>query len=625
MKFLNRLSVRQKLLVAMGFAILCFVFVSTGLSVALTGNSLKQRAVAVELPAALGEIRNDVLRQIGAPLALAEGMASNTYLLDWEAKGLPDDGIDAWKHYAQALKGQANASTISWVSAETGKYLNETGLSRTVSRSDAGDQWLYKFLSSGKPYELDLDKDKASSQYNLFINSRFDAGGKVGVASLGLSISQLADAIRSYRIGEHGFVYLVRPDGAYVIHRNTMLADGHHFLKDQPGFDGQSVATLLSNQKFAITSVDGANGKNFVAASYMPELNLYVLAEVPEADVLGKITQTSTIAAIVASLVGGGIGLLIIIVVCQTIVGPLGRAALMLRDIANGNGDLTRRMKVESSDEVGVLAQSFNRFVESLNRIIAEVRTSTQTITTVSGEIASGNLDLSARTESQASSLQETAAAMEELTTTVQQNATNARAANDLVAAAVGCAQRGGDVVANVVTSMAAISESSRRITEIIAVIDGIAFQTNILSLNAAVEAARAGEQGRGFAVVASEVRSLAQRSASAAKEIKNLIDGSALNVDEGSRQVAIAKTSMTEIVASVERVTHIISEIANASAEQSVGIGQVNQAVVLIDQNTQRNAAQVEEAAAAAGAMQDQATALARIVAMFKLDEHMS
>lgn len=622
MKFLHRLSVRQKLLVAMSLAIVCFVVVSTALSVVLTGNSLKERAVAVDLPASVGEIRNDVLRRIGGPVALTQAMASNTFLLDWESKGLSDDEMDAWKRYAQSLKTETKASTISWVSKTTGKYLTEAGVSRTVSESDPGDHWFYGFLSSGKPYELDLDKDKASSQYNLFINARFDAGGKIGVASLGFAVGDLAESIRNYRIGEHGFVYLVRPDGAYVIHRDAALADGHHFLKDQKGFDDQTVATLLSGKQFSVARINGEDGKVFVAASYMPELNLYVIAEVPEAEVIGKITQTSTIAAIVAALIGGGVGLVIIMLVSQTIAGPLGRAATMLHDIADGQGDLTRRMKVESSDEVGVLAQSFNRFVESLNRIICDVRASTRTISTVSSEIAAGNMDLSARTEAQASGLQQTAAAMEELTATVQQNASNARAANDLVVAAVSCAQRGGQVVGEVVNSMAAINESSRRITEIISVIDGIAFQTNILALNAAVEAARAGEQGRGFAVVASEVRALAQRSASAAKEIKTLIEGSAQSVDAGSRQVAIAQASMTEIVSSVERVTHIMSEIAHASEEQSIGIGQVSQAVGLIDENTQRNAAQVEQAAAAAGAMQEQAAALARVVGMFKLDE---
>ena len=622
MNVLRRLSVRQKLILAMSLSILIFVIISAALSVVLTGNRLKERAVAVELPAAVGEIRNDVLRQIGGPLALAQGMAANTFMLDWEAKGLPDDGADAWKRYAQSLKTAANAATISWVSESTGKYLNETGVSRTVSRSDSGDQWFYGFLSGGKPYELDLDKDKASSEYNLFINARFDVGGKIGVASLGFSVSQLAESIRNYHIGEHGFVYLVRPDGAYVIHRDAALADGRHYLKDAPGFDAQTVSQLLNGQKFTSASYRADDGKRLVAASYMPELNLYVVAEVPEAEVLGKITQTATISALVAALIGGGVGLLIIVLVSQTIAGPLRRAAAMLREIADGNGDLTRRLKVESDDEVGVLSHSFNRFVESLNHIMGDVRASTVAISSASREIAAGNMDLSARTEAQASSLEETAAAMEQLTATVQQNASHASAAHELVNVATDRARRGGQVVGDVVRTMSDITESSRKIADIIAVIDGIAFQTNILALNAAVEAARAGEQGRGFAVVASEVRSLAQRSANAAKEIKALIDSSTQSVADGSQRVASAQASMTEIVAAVESVTGIMNEIASASTEQSVGIGEVNQAVVQIDENTQRNAAQVEEAAAAAKSMEEQAAALARIVAMFRIDE---
>jgi methyl-accepting chemotaxis protein len=233
-----------------------------------------------------------------------------------------------------------------------------------------------------------------------------------------------------------------------------------------------------------------------------------------------------------------------------------------------------------------------------------------------------GNMDLSARTESQASSLEETSSAMKELTTTVQQNADNAREATQLVLAAAEKAAHGGEVVSEVVETMGAITDSSRKIVDIISVIDGIAFQTNILALNAAVEAARAGEQGRGFAVVASEVRTLAQRSAAAAKEIKTLIDSSVANVNAGSKQVEIAQQTMVEIVTSVNRVTGIMNEIANASAEQSQGIGQINQSVADIDENIQKNAAQVEEAAAAAKAMEEQAGTLHRIIGMFKLDE---
>jgi methyl-accepting chemotaxis protein len=257
---------------------------------------------------------------------------------------------------------------------------------------------------------------------------------------------------------------------------------------------------------------------------------------------------------------------------------------------------------------------------DDLAGIVGQVRSGTDTIATASGQIASGNLDLSSRTEQQASSLEETASSMEELTSTVKQNADNARQARQLALTASNVASEGGTVVAQVVETMGAIDASSRKIVDIISVIDGIAFQTNILALNAAVEAARAGEQGRGFAVVATEVRSLAQKSAAAAREIKTLIGDSVEKVENGGRLVAQAGATMQEVVASVQRVTDIMAEISAASNEQSAGIEQVNQAIAQMDQVTQQNAALVEEAAAAAGSMQEQAASLSQVVSIFRL-----
>jgi methyl-accepting chemotaxis protein len=337
--------------------------------------------------------------------------------------------------------------------------------------------------------------------------------------------------------------------------------------------------------------------------------------------VLGNVMRSTVIAALVAALVGGTVGLLLILLVSRAIAAPVARAAHMLGEIADGDGDLSRSMSVESNDEIGELAGAFNRFVASLNKTISEVRASTDTIALASSEIAAGNLDLSSRTETQASNLEQTAATMEELTATVKQNADNARQANQLVVSASDTASKGGDVVGQVILTMGSIKESSRKIVDIISVIDGIAFQTNILALNAAVEAARAGEQGRGFAVVASEVRNLAQRSASAAKEIKDLIGDSVDKVELGSKLVDQAGATMGEIVTSVKQVADIMSEIAAASHEQSDSIDQVNQAVTEMDDTTQKNAALVEQAAAAAQSMQDQADHLAKVVSVFKLD----
>jgi methyl-accepting chemotaxis protein len=287
---------------------------------------------------------------------------------------------------------------------------------------------------------------------------------------------------------------------------------------------------------------------------------------------------------------------------------------------ALAKGDLTEKISNDYQGTFGKLKEDCNKTVENLTAIVNQIKQATETINTASCEITQGNTDLSQRTEEQASSLEETASSMEELTSTVKQNAENARQANQLAVSASDVAVKGGDVVKQVVTTMSGITESSKKIADIIGTIDGIAFQTNILALNAAVEAARAGEQGRGFAVVATEVRNLAQRSANAAKEIKQLIEDSVNRVDVGSKLVDEAGNTMDEIVNSVKRVTDIMAEITAASQEQSSGIEQVNQAITQMDEVTQQNAALVEEAAAAAESMQEQAGKLVQTVAQFKL-----
>ncbi len=304
----------------------------------------------------------------------------------------------------------------------------------------------------------------------------------------------------------------------------------------------------------------------------------------------------------------------------RSITVPLQRAVQVARTVAIG--DLTSRIEVTSTDETGQMLQALKDMNDSLVKIVGEVRAGTDTIATASSQIAAGNLDLSSRTEQQASSLEETASSMQELTSTVKQNADNAHQANDLALSAAEVAVRGGAIVSQVVNTMGSINTSAKKIVDIIAVIDGIAFQTNILALNAAVEAARAGEQGRGFAVVASEVRNLAQRSAAAAKEIKALIGDSVENVERGAKLVDQAGTTMDEIVAGVKRVTGIMGEITAASKEQTAGIEQISVAIMQMDEVTQQNASLVEEAAAAAESLQDQASNLAQVVSVFKIDD---
>ncbi|AYM76156.1 HAMP domain-containing protein [Janthinobacterium agaricidamnosum] len=334
---------------------------------------------------------------------------------------------------------------------------------------------------------------------------------------------------------------------------------------------------------------------------------------------IDDVAKTSRNLLLTLAVLALGFGVVCAWLLTMGIVRPLRTAVDIARKVADG--DLTAQIDASAKDETGQLLQALKDMNTSLLNIVSEVRTGTDSIATSSTEIAAGNQDLSSRTEEQAGSLEETASSMEELTSTVKQNADNARQANQLAASAAQVAVKGGEVVAQVVGTMESINASSNKIVDIISVIDGIAFQTNILALNAAVEAARAGEQGRGFAVVASEVRNLAQRSASAAKEIKTLIGASVEQVNAGSMLVAQAGSTMNDIVDSVQRVSDIITEITAASSEQSVGIDEINRAIGQMDAVTQQNAALVEESAAAAESMQHQAHNLAQVVSVFKLN----
>ena len=370
-------------------------------------------------------------------------------------------------------------------------------------------------------------------------------------------------------------------------------------------------AAKLLDQKF----VPIANRYKDMAGEFVQLQRKYLDEKGVEIEAIEASSRTQMIALAVSVF---GLSILCGWLLTISITRPMQRAVVAARRVANG--DLTGTIEVNSKDETGDLLQALQDMNRNLLRIVSQVRSGTEMIGTASSEIAAGNQDLSSRTEQQASSLEETASSMEELTATVKKNADNARQANQLAITASDVAVKGGEVVAQVVDTMASINDASKKIVDIISVIDGIAFQTNILALNAAVEAARAGEQGRGFAVVATEVRSLAQRSAAAAKEIKDLIGDSVIKVSSGTALVGRAGKTMEEIVSSIRRVTDIVAEISAASNEQSAGIEQVNQAIAQMDQVTQQNAALVEEAAAASESMHDQSQQLTRAVSEFKL-----
>jgi len=488
----------------------------------------------------------------------------------------------------------------------------------------------YAQLKAGKPYVglVTLFGKQTITDYEPVR----DAAGKViGVLYVGVDISadlaQLKERIRSMKVGDSGYYYVLNAApgknyGELIVHPNN---EGKNIIGNRDQNGREFVREMLASKEGLIDYVwkgadDTEPRKRIVAYTVFKDWNWLIAGGTYEDEIVREAVQLRNRAILFGLLALGIFAVVLHTVMKRTVTRPLGAA----RDAAvrMAQGDLTVALDIERRDEIGRLAAAMNEIGKGLSNVVGQVRAGAEQIVNASSEISSGNLDLSARTEQQAATLAVTAHSMQGLTETVRRNAGDAHQANQLAVNTSMVAQEGGRMVSQVIERMEAIKASSGRITDIIGVIDGIAFQTNILALNAAVEAARAGEQGRGFAVVASEVRNLAQRSAAAAKEIKALIQASGAEVDAGSRLVQEAGTTMAEVLSSAEQVTGIMGRISSASQEQTGGIENINQAIGEMDQVTQHNAALVEEASAAAQAMQEQAEQLARAVRLFKLDE---
>ncbi|MBP0598757.1 HAMP domain-containing protein [Herbaspirillum sp. LeCh32-8] len=444
------------------------------------------------------------------------------------------------------------------------------------------------------------------------------AGQVSAVAAADVLLDTVVNDVLSIKPTPNSYAFLVDTSGKVIAHANEKLR-----LKPladlDPSISAQSLADSAAAHGHQDVKLDGRDKMLFSAKVAGSDWLLVVALDRADATApLSTMLSTSAVTAVLVTVLAA-------LVLGALVSRALRRLSLVqgaLEEIADGDGDLTRRLGTDGGDELARIGAAFNRFVDKIEGVMIDIRDASHTIHAASRDIASGNMDLSQRTETQASSLEETAAAMEELTSSVRHNADNAMQANQLSQSASEIAGRGGVMVEQVVQTMSAINGSSQKIVDIISVIDGIAFQTNILALNAAVEAARAGEQGRGFAVVASEVRSLAQRSATAAKEIKVLIGDSVEQVRAGEQSVADAGATIRSVVESVQKVSDVVAEISSASREQSQGINQTNDAIAHMDQATQQNAALVEQAAAGAQSLQEQASRLADIVTLFKLSD---
>ncbi|MBT3069188.1 methyl-accepting chemotaxis protein [Rhodoferax sp. U11-2br] len=477
--------------------------------------------------------------------------------------------------------------------------------------------WYKKAAAATGPVVTDPYIGAKSKKLLITFASAIQSGGQLqAVTAADVLMEAVVRNIASIRPTPGTYGMVVSKDGRIVVHE-----DGALLLKPlsdlAPALASRSVESLIQSE--GLQELEINHEMRLIQAQAIPGTDWVLIVALKPSEALAGV-NTMMWSSIVSSLVLAVVTVLIIGALLSSLLKRLPILRAAMEDVGAGHGDLTHRVPVSGNDELAAIGAGFNQFAEKVQTVLISVRQHAEGVATASSEIAQGNQDLSSRTESQASALEETAASMEELSSTVKQNADNARQANQLALSASTVAVQGGEVVAQVVDTMKGINEASRKISDIISVIDGIAFQTNILALNAAVEAARAGEQGRGFAVVASEVRSLAGRSAEAAKEIKLLINNSVERVEQGTALVDKAGSTMTEVVNSIKRVTDIMGEISAASNEQSLGVSQVGEAVTQMDRATQQNAALVEEMAAAASSLRSQAQDLVQTVAVFKL-----
>lgn len=590
--------------------ILVFCVATIVLALALTGVATYMVTSAYNTASIQSSL--DTLAQ-SSTRAISQWRADRAAIVASVADNFTDDNVVSYMQQAQ----RAGDFTTVYGGYVDGRHESDNNWVPTEGFDPRQRPWYRAAVEAGGAAAL-VYLDVGSNELALALPTTVRQGGElVGVVSGDVSLKEITDTINAIRPTEHGYAFLVGSDGQLIAHPDAAMVQAP-LSALEGSFDEGTLAQSLASGDVTEATID--NQALLTLARPVPNTDWTLVLAMDRGDAMAGLVSIAK-TTIMALLIVGVVAALLLWAVLTPIFRRMREVRDAMQEVSEGEGDLTQRLPlVKRDDEVNQIAGSFNRFVDRINRVMLDVRDSSENVRLASAEISTGSMDLSRRTETTAASLEQSAAAMEELTSTVSHSTESSRHAAELTSQTTRVVEEGGQAMADVVGTMQDISASSSEMANIVGVIDAIAFQTNLLALNASVEAARAGEQGRGFAVVAAEVRTLANRSTQAARDIKTLIDASIEKTANGQVLVQRAGEQMEGIVSQIQRINGLIGEITTAAGEQSTGITQVNEAVSQLDRMTQENAALVEESAAASDALSQEATRLAGIIAAFKL-----
>ena len=642
-------SVRRKILVSVIAVQLASLLAVGLLSGYLFRNSAIDRLERNELVATVNAVRNDIDKTISVAIAQTRQLAVNTFLLDWMAAGEPAAGVPAWQRFAQALRAESRASQVAWISERTGNYYDDSkGLARRIDPGPS-DNWFRGFLGSGMPFNLNLGSEASTGKNTLYVNALAkDAQGQRAVVSIGLDVTEMAERIRSIKVGEAGQVFVVSEQGQIQLHRDPALVkvDNKVELKNLPGM-ATVAAMLLNKGAYNLAHYAGPQGEMIIASSYLPSTGWFVVVEIPQAEISAHVAAKLR-WLVVLDIVVLAVAILMTVVVARSITGPLGKLSEAMRALTTGHGDLTIRLAVESEDETGRIARSFNLFMEQLHGMFVRVRDQSERLNRSVAELGDLANQLAQVSSANTDLAEATAATIEEITVSVSHIADNTQGAAQVVSEAGDLSQQSSTSVGRVSQEIGAVAQAMDSLSEVMreletrsgqvgsiaSVIKEIADQTNLLALNAAIEAARAGEQGRGFAVVADEVRKLAERTSSATVEIEQMV--SAMRAASESAMGRVAQTHVTvkasvdladkalgqisAIGTSMQDIVHKTHEIRDSAKEQSRATEEMAKAAERMSTQAQAEDAEIERAREVVVQLEQLSQALRQVVGTFKL-----